>query len=470
MRLRRFAVPLAFTLVGQAVPAQSAPTREDSLHRAIFKELIEINSSPLGGDVSRATRAVQRRLLAAGFPAADVQVVGGSPTCLNLVATLRGKDRKAKPVLLMAHLDVVPAKRSDWQFDPYVLREQDGWFTGRGTVDNKAGASILVANMVRWKRERFVPTKDVMMLLTCDEETSAEGGARWVLANVPRLKEVDYALNTDAGGANETKAGKVYFDMQAAEKVYATFELTARNPGGHSSVPRPDNAIYQLAAALTRVGGYTFPVMYNDVTRMAFLRGAELESGQLAEDMKAAGQGATSGPAIDRLSQVTYLRAQLRTTCVATMLSGGHAENALAQSATATVNCRIMPGVPIEDVQKTLVGLVADTTITVKLTYPPTPSGASPLRDDVVPVIERLAADMWKGAVLVPGMSNGATDGLYFRNAGIPVYGAAALLMDSEDDRSHGLDEKVPVASLYKAREYWYRLVKELTTTTTRAM
>ncbi|MBC7894813.1 MAG: M20/M25/M40 family metallo-hydrolase [Cytophagaceae bacterium] len=460
-----FLLLLALLATGPNAAAQEGTPREDSLHRAIFRELVEINSSPLGGNVSRASRAVQRRLIAAGYAPRDAQLLGGAPACLNVVATLRGRDASAKPVLLMAHLDVVGARRADWKFDPYVLREEGGWFYGRGVLDNKAGASVLVANMVRWKRERFVPTRDLVMVLTCDEETTAAAGISWLIANVPRLKGADYALNTDAGGVSEPKGGKVLFDLQAAEKVYTAFDLTARNPGGHSSTPRSDNAIYALAAALTRLSGNSFPVMYNEVTRAAFTRGAELETGQLAEDMRAAGRGETSGTAIDRIEQVVALKYQLRTTCVATMLSGGHAENALPQAATARVNCRVMPGVPNADIERRLVEVVADTSITVQSVYSPTPSPPSPLRPDVMPSIERLARQFWSGAVVVPGMSAGATDGLYLRNVGVPVYGVSALQMDPTRDRSHGLDEAVPVASLYRSREFWYQLVKDLTTT-----
>lgn len=465
------AVGLVLLLHAWSIPAggQAAPGREDSLHRAIFKELVEINTSPLGGDVSRASRAMQRRLLQAGYPARDAQLMGPAG-CKNVVATLRGKDAAAKPILLLAHLDVVPAKREDWKFDPYVMREQDGWFYARGAVDNKAGASVLVANMIRWKRERFVPLRDVVMVLTCDEETTAEGGMIWLLREVPRLRNAEYALNSDAGEVSETKGGRVVFGVQAAEKMFATFELKATNPGGHSSVPRRDNAIYALSAALGRLAAYVFPVQYNDVSRTYFARSADLETGQHAEDLRAAGRGETIGPAIDRLSGIPYLGAGLRTTCVATMLSAGHAENALPQSATATVNCRVFPGVDIAEVRRTLEGIVADTTIAVTLTGQPVPSPASPLRPDVMSALERLSTTAWPGSVVIPGMSNGATDGLFLRNVGVPVYGVSAILMDPEEDRSHGLDERVPVRSLHSAREFWHRLVKELTSETTRTM
>lgn len=450
--------------------AQRPAPHPDSAHRAIFRELVEINSSPEGGGVSRASRAMARRLIAAGFPAADVQVVGPAPACLNLVATLRGRDRTARPVLMMAHLDVVNARRADWRHDPFVLREENGFFLGRGVLDNKAGASVLVANMVAWKRERFVPTRDLIMVLTCDEETTAEQGMQWLLANVPRLKGAAYALNTDAGGVFRASTGRMVFDLQAAEKTYVSFALVARNPGGHSSVPRPDNAIYALAAGLGRLASHQFPVEYNEVTRTYLARGAEVESGQLAEDLRAAGRGETSGPAIDRLLAVPHLGAGLHTTCVATMLTGGHAENALPQEATATVNCRAMPGTDIAALQRTLERLMADTTIAVRITYPPTPSPASALLPEVVPVIEQLAREVWPGSLVVPSMSNGATDGLYVRNAGVPVFGVGGIAIQPEDERAHGLDERLPVRSLYQSREFWNRMVKALASPAGRTM
>ena len=442
--------------------AQYAPSPFDAEHREIFRELIEINTSPEGGSVAPAAQAVARRLAAAGFPAADLETPGPNASCVNVVATLRGRDAAARPVLLLAHLDVVPARRADWEFDPYVLREEKGWFFGRGTLDNKAGASDLVANMVRWKRESFMPSRDMIMVLTCDEETTAEAGMQWLLRERPRLRSADYALNSDAGGVERKQSGRVAFYVQAAEKAYVTFALTAKNEGGHSSVPRTDNAIYALAAALGRLAGHRFPVQYNPVTQASFARTAVLESGPIAEDLAAAGRGLTSGAAIDRLSAIPYLNSDLRTTCVATMLSGGHAENALPQSATATVNCRVFPGVPEAEVKRVLESVVADPTITVSAVYPLTASPASPLRDDILPTIERVADAFWKGATVVPGQSAGATDGLYLRNAGVPVFGVSAIEIPPEEERAHGLNERVPVRSLYESREYWYALVKAL--------
>jgi acetylornithine deacetylase/succinyl-diaminopimelate desuccinylase-like protein len=365
-------------------------------------------------------------------------------------------------VLLLAHLDVVNARRADWRFDPFVLREADGWFVGRGTLDNKAGASALVANMIRWKREGFLPARDVMLVLTCDEETDASNGMRWLLANRPRLRTAEYALNTDAGGVERGPTGRVAFFLQAAEKAYVTFSLTARNEGGHSSLPRADHAIYALAAALGRLAAYRFPVQYNEVTQTSFARSAPLEAGPMATDLAAAGRGETSGAAIERLSAIPHLNSELRTTCVATMLTGGHAENALPQSATATVNCRVFPGTPEDSVRAVLARVVADTTIRITTVYPMTPSPASPLRPDVLSAVEQTAATIWPAAVVVPHQSAGATDGLYLRNAGVPTYGLSAILIAPGDDRAHGLDERVPVRSLYESREYWHALVRRL--------
>lgn len=450
--------------LGVRVATQSvSPSAEDRAQRAIFEELVQIDSSPAGGGVSRAAAAMAQRLRDAGLPREAVVVDGPAATCHNVVATLSGRDRALPPLLLLAHLDVVNARREDWKADPFMLRESGGWFYGRGVLDNKAGASVLVAAMAEWARSGFVPARDLIVVLTCDEETDAAQGMQWLLTRFPRLGTAAYALNTDAGGVTQTAAGRVVFGAQAAEKVYATFTLSATNPGGHSSAPRPDNAIYTLATALQRLAAYRFPIGYNDVTRASFARGAALEPNPLGDDMAAAGRGETSGAAIERLSATPHLNAQLRTTCVATLLRGGHAENALPQSATATVNCRILPGEDVDAVRRQLVEVVADPALAVTLTLPPVPSPPTPLRADVMRVVERLSAEFWPGSVVVPEMSNGATDGLYLRNAGVPVYGVSALQLQPEDDFAHGLDERLPVASLYRARAFWDRLVRSLT-------
>ncbi|MEO7966715.1 MAG: M20/M25/M40 family metallo-hydrolase, partial [Gemmatimonadaceae bacterium] len=345
--------------------SKKTPSAHDSLARAILAELLSINTAPSGGEMSRATKAMAKRLIAAGFPVTDVVLAGPDAKHQNLVARLRGRDVSAKPILLMAHVDVVEALASDWSMNPFVLNEKDGYFYGRGSTDNKGGAAVLVANMVRWKREKFVPTRDLIMVLTTDEETSAVDGIQWLLKHRPELAKAEYALNTDAGGLHERDGGRTALYVESAEKMYQTYLLTVTNRGGHSSSPRADNAIYELASALSRLEKYDFPVMLSEVTRTSFTRSAELETGALASAMLAVGSGDTSAKYIDVLTREPSMNGNLRTTCVATMLAGGHAENALPQSAIATVNCRIFPGVSAAEVQDTLERVVNDTSVHV---------------------------------------------------------------------------------------------------------
>jgi acetylornithine deacetylase/succinyl-diaminopimelate desuccinylase-like protein len=458
----------ARTAVAQERVSGSAAT-QDSLVKAILGELIAFNTAPSGRQMTRANTAMAAHLRSAGYAAADVQLAGPDSLHQNLVATLRGSDPAATPILLMAHIDVVEALRDDWSMDPYAMHEVEGYLYGRGSTDNKGGAAVIMANMIRWKRERFVPARDVIAIFTTDEETSQQDGIVWLLANVPRLAKAEYALNSDAGGFTEGVGGKPpRFYVQSSEKLYQTFTLEVTNRGGHSSLPRADNAIYSLARALSRVEGYRFPVMYNEVTRTAFAREAALSQGALAADLRALAAGATSGPAVTRAARDPSTNGNLRTTCVATMLSGGHAENALPQKAIATVNCRIFPGVSAQEVHARLQRVVADTSVHVVMGTSSVPSGASPLRADVLPVVEATAREVWPGAVAIPYMENGATDGLYLRNLKVPVYGVAGPLYLSSDDRAHGRDERVAVAHLNAAREYWYRVVKALAAGTTR--
>ncbi|MEP7380191.1 MAG: M20/M25/M40 family metallo-hydrolase [Gemmatimonadota bacterium] len=452
----------ATLLLPDAACAQSPRDSSFTLARAVLKELVEINTGPSGGLMSRATAAMAERLLAAGYPRADVQLAGPDSAHRNLIATLRGRDAGAKPIVLMAHIDVVEALSSDWSMDPFVLHEQDGYFYGRGVTDNKGGAALLVANMIRFKREKFVPARDVILILTTDEETSAQSGIVWLLAHVPALRTAEYALNTDAGGLEEQPRKPPRFLLQSSEKMYQTYQFEVTNRGGHSSLPRDDNAIYTLARGLERLERYRFPVQYNAVTRESFARSATLEHGELAADFSALARGETSGASVDRLSKDASINGNLRTTCVATMLGGGHAENALPQRATATVNCRIFPGVTAAAVQATLVGVVADTAIHISTVGESTPSDASPLRPDVVGVVESQARRSWPGAVTIPVMENGATDGLFLRNIGVPVFGISGPLYDLADDRAHGRDERLGVAHFSGALEFWYRVVKEL--------
>jgi acetylornithine deacetylase/succinyl-diaminopimelate desuccinylase-like protein len=446
------ATALFTLLAGTGASAQvSSSATEDSLARAVLKELIEINTAPSGGAMSTATRAMAARLIAAGYDEGDVQLAGPDAAHQNLVVTLRGRDRQAKPVLLLAHIDVVEALASDWSMDPFTLIEKDGYFYGRGTTDNKGGAAVIIANMLRWKRERFVPSRDVIAVLTTDEETTAEAGIQWLLANVPRLKAAEYALNTDAGGMLAGKGDEPpRFFVQSSEKMYQTFRLEVSNRGGHSSLPRADNAIYALARALAKVEAFHFPVMYNEVTRVSFARSATLAKGQVAADLRALAGGARSGPAVARMSREPGINGNLRTTCVATMLSGGHAENALPQRATATVNCRIFPGVSERVATSRVVG---DTSVLDRRRQH-AESGLTPSSGRHGVSSRRRARSALRG--LDPG-HNGATDGL-LRNVNVPV-GSRGRCMTATTTGRTG-DGLAPGIST--RREFWYRMVKGL--------
>ena len=431
------------------------------LEREIFEELIRINTSDSAGGTPAAARAVADRLLAAGFSAGDVRVMGPEPRIQNVVARYHGRDAAKKPILLMAHLDVVDARREDWSTDPYQFVEKDGWYYGRGTSDNKAGAAMLVANFIRYRREGYTPERDLIMVLTGDEETSGES-IRWPTQEHRALIDADFALNTDGGGGDYRDGKPIRFNVQAAEKIYQSFVLEVRNKGGHSSRPVADNAIYHLSRAIARIADHRFPVRLNEVTRAFFARGAAAESPALAADMRlVAGTG--NSAAAGRLSAASpYYNAVLRTTCVATRLFAGHADNALPQLARATVNCRILPDQPVDSVEAELRRIVADTAIQFSRAAQARPSPPSPPRADLMRPLEALTARYWPGVPIVPEMSTGATDGLYTRNAGIPTYGVAAIFDDLNDSRAHGRDERVGVREFHQAAEYWYELVKQL--------
>ena len=459
MRIRPVLLASLLCLAGPArLNAQSAADR--ALQRDLLRQLIEINTSDSAGRTREAAEAMARRLTDAGFPAADVRVLEPVPGQGMLVATYRGTGRAGKPILLLAHLDVVDARREDWSFDPYAFLERDGYYYGRGTNDNKAGAATLVANFIRYRAEGFRPDRDLVMVLTSDEETES-ASIRFVLERHRDLVDAEFALNTDAGGG-ELKDGKpVTFSVQAAEKVYLSFRLEARNPGGHSSVPVADNAIYRLTAALNRLAGFSFPIRLTEVSRAYFQRSSEGQAAATAQDMRAVARNGDAAAAA-RLARVPFYNAVLRTTCVATQLFAGHAENALPQVARATVNCRIIPGQSADSVEATLDRVLSDTAIRIARIRAPTPSPPSPLRPEVMRPIEALAAEFWPGAVVIPEMSTGATDGLYVRNAGIPVYGVSAIFDEIGDIRAHGRDERVGVEAYHRAAEFWYRLVKRL--------
>ena len=451
----------ALLLAGFALSsaAQSLPP-EKALAREIYKQLIEINTTDSSGDNTAAAEAMAARLKAAGFPDADVRVLFPAPRKGNLVARLRGTGAR-RPLLLLAHLDVVEAKREDWSFDPFVFREQDGYFYGRGTTDDKAMAAILVANLVRYKKEAFRPERDLILALTADEEGGNWNGAEWLVKNHRDL--IDAELGVNEGGGGQIKDGrKVANTVQASEKIYASFRLEVTNPGGHSSLPVPENAIYRLAEGLTRIARFRFPPHLNEVTRAFFTRAAETTTGDEAAAMRAVLKEPVDAAAADRLSQRPFYNSLLRTTCVATQLAGGHAENALPQLARATVNCRVLPDESPDAVQKTLVKALADEKISVTPVQPARPSPPSPLTPAVMGPIERITQAMWPGVPVVPVMSTGATDALYLRSVGIPIYGVDGIFGDIDDIRAHGRDERMAVSSFDEGQEFLYHLVKAL--------
>jgi acetylornithine deacetylase/succinyl-diaminopimelate desuccinylase-like protein len=434
------------------------------LARDIYKELIEINTTTDAdpGGTTQAAEAMAKRLRDAGFPAADVQVLSAGPRDGNLVARLRGSGASGrKPVLLLAHLDVVAARREDWSMDPFAFTEKDGFFYGRGTSDDKAMAAIWIANLIRMKKEGFVPDRDLIVALTSDEEGGDHNGVEWLLANKRDLIDAAYALNEGGGGF--LKKGKPFVhNVQAAEKVYYDFTWEVRNKGGHSSRPVRDNAIYHLADALARLERYDFPVMLNDVTRAYFERLAQAETGPTAADMRAVAKNPRDTAAVRRLSMQPTYNSMLRTTCVATQLEGGHAPNALPQLARANVNCRVLPNHDVKQVHATLVRLAGDTAVHVSPAPEDRGGPASPLSDEVLRPIERLTKEMWPGIPVVPVMGTGATDGRPLRQQGIPTYGVSGLFGDMDDSRAHGRDERMLIKSFFDGQEFLYRLVKEL--------
>jgi acetylornithine deacetylase/succinyl-diaminopimelate desuccinylase-like protein len=428
----------------------------------IYKELIEINTVTATGDTAKAAEAMAARLRGAGFPDADVHAFSPAPRKGNLVARLRGTGAR-KPVLLVAHIDVVPASREDWSTDPFKLVESDGYFYARGSGDDKYMAASFIANLIRYRQEGYRPDRDIIVALETDEEILDKDalGIQWLLKNHRELIDAEFALNE--GGGVGLKDGKpVRNSVQTSEKVSVSYALTVKNKGGHSAAPVKDNAIYRLAAGLTRLSVLSFPLKLNETTRAYFERTAQMEGGQLADDLRAvlSGQVDPTAPPVMRLAANPGFNAQLRTTCVATLLEAGTAINALPQLATAKVNCRVMPGEPIEEVKATLDRVLADDQIAVTQIDPPTLSAPSALRDEVIGPITKLSAEFWPGAVVLPIMSAGATDGSYLRNAGIPTYGHSGLAFDESGSRIHGRDERVPVKSFFEGGEYLYRLVK----------
>jgi acetylornithine deacetylase/succinyl-diaminopimelate desuccinylase-like protein len=458
------ALAAALAVFCQAAHAQSLTPAQMAL-RDIYREMVEINTTDSAGDTTRAAQAVAVRLRAAGFPEADVRVIvpPGGPRKGNLVARLHGTGAK-KPLLLLAHLDVVEAKREDWARDPFKLVEENGYFYARGAADDKAMAAVFVANMIRMKREGFVPDRDIVLALTADEEIipSKFSGVEYLLKSHRDLIDAALALNEGGAGLMSADGRHLYFGVQAGEKVFQTYRLEVTNPGGHSARPSKDNAIYHLADGLSRLGRFDFPFNLNPVMRSFFERMSALEAGQLAADMKAVTRDPPDADAVARLTAIPIYGSLIRTTCVATMLDAGHATNALPQRARAVVNCRVMPGESVAEAQKTLVRVLADDKIKVTPDHEPVLSPVPPLTPELMEPVERISAQMWPGVPVIPSMLAGATDGRFLNNAGIPTYGISGMFRDPDGGGVHGLNERIRVKSLYEGHEFLYRLVKAL--------
>ena len=461
-RISALVCGLAIFCVASAARGATPATPDRELALDVLRELLAINTAPSGGPgaTRRAAQAMAARLVAAGFPQEDVRVLGRTADDGNLVARYRGSGAR-RPILLMAHLDVVEALPEDWTLPPFVLTERDGYLYGRGSLDNKGGAAMLVANFLRMKRDGHRPDRDLIIVLSADEETTG-ANIRWLLEEHRPLLDAEYALNTDGGAVLLEGDRPLAFTVQTSEKIYASYHLEVTNPGGHSSLPRRDNAIYALAGALMRLQAYAFPIQLNDTTRVFFQRWQALAPESQRALLAALGSEPLDARELERLPDDPYLNALARTTCVATELQAGHAENALPQRARATVNCRILPTPSAAEVESTLKRVAAAPELSITPVDPALPSPPSPLNPELFGAVEALAAEFWPGIPIVPEMSTGATDGLFVRNAGIPCYGVSAVAEDPDEDRAHGQDERMRLKSFEDALEFLHRLLLEL--------
>jgi acetylornithine deacetylase/succinyl-diaminopimelate desuccinylase-like protein len=473
--LNSIGVVLGTLFLHSAWPAAQSEQATRKMAHDIFKQLIEINTTDSVGSTTVAAQAMAQRLFEAGFPAADVSVMGPNDRKGNMVARYRGKaGSKLRPILIIGHIDVVEARREDWTTDPFEFVERDGYYYGRGTQDMKVSDAIVVTDFIRMKREGFVPDRDIILALTADEEGGKSNGVDWLLKNHRDLIDAEFALNPDSGGVVTDQGKPLTVEFEATEKLYGDYQVSATNPGGHSSLPKPDNAIYHVADALGVLEKSPFPFELNNVTREYFTQMAAIEKGQTAADLRAILAASPDKSAIDRLAQDARYNSTMRTTCVATMMSAGHAPNALPQRAEANVNCRIFPGHSQEEIRLELVKLFNDPKLTVryrndagdvsdhgsdrKAMAPP------PLRSEVMESLRGVAAKLWPGAVVVPVMMTGASDSMYTMLAGIPSYGICGVAIDRDDVRMHGRDERVPIESYYTGVEFYYEFLKKLTT------
>ncbi len=460
----KFAGLLALAAALAATTARAEPPAPGlAAFRDVYKELVEIDTSFPGGSCTRAAERMAARLKTAGFPEDDLHLLvpPDHPKDGDLVAVYPGRDTKAKAVLMLAHIDVVAAKREDWTRDPFTLVEENGYFYARGSSDDKAQAAIWVDTLIRYRQEGYKPRRTLKMALTCGEDSAAVNGAHWLSTEHRNLIDAGIALNEGAGGQLDAQGKRVAHTVLAAEKNPASFIFEVTNPGGHSSRPVPDNAIYHLVRAVDRVSRYEFPVQLNDANRGYLSHMASVVGGETGKAMTDILADPTNVAADALLSRDPSLHAMLRTTCVATMLEAGHADNALPQRARATINCRIFPGVPVEEIRQTLISVVNDPAVAIppaSLHFPP--AAAPPLTPQVLGPVETVSAALWPGVPVVPILQAGATDATFLNAVGIPAFGISGIFYDPDLGSIHGLNERLRVTSLYEGREFLYRLVK----------
>jgi len=455
------------SLITTGLAAASAspvpPAADQQLARDLLKTLVEINTTHAHGS-TEAAKAIQGWLLNAGFPPEDVVFIAppDHPAKGNLVVRYRGK-HPGNAVLFLGHLDVVEAKPEDWSVDPFKLTQQDGWFYGRGTIDMKDGDAALIESLIRLKREKFVPQRDVIVAFTADEEAGGDSnGPAFLLKDHRDLIDASMVVNLDGGGGNTKNGAREFFEVGTSEKTYVTFTVETHSPGGHGSLPGPDNAIYRLASGLGRIEALKFPVMLTATTRASFDQLGSLETGSTAADMHAVAKEPSDADAAARLSQNVRLNAQLRTTCVATLISGGHAENALPQRARATIQCRMMPGDSADHVQSVLVTALADPAIGITLDAPPIVSPESPPSPQLLHKVASLAHSMWPGVPVIPTMATGFSDDRQTRNAGMVSYDISGVWQDVDENRAHGRDERIGIQAFDESVEFTYRLIKTM--------
>jgi acetylornithine deacetylase/succinyl-diaminopimelate desuccinylase-like protein len=476
LKARKWLIACSFPFFGFFLFAPASLAQIDDATRTlshdIFKELIEINTTDSVGSVTVAAEAMARQFRTAGFAEADLKILGPNDRKKNLVVRLHGTGKR-KPLLLIGHLDVVEARREDWTTDPFSFVEKDGFYYGRGTQDMKSGDAIMITTLIRFKKEGYTPDRDIILALTADEEGGKSNGVAWLLKNHRDLVDAEIVFNHDGGGILGDHGKPVMMMVDATEKLYSDFQLSVTNPGGHSSLPRPDNAIYSLADALARLERYRFPFELNEVTRAYYERMVPVETPERAADMRAMLKNPPDLDAVARLSRDPIDNSTLHTTCVATRLDAGHANNALPQRAEAIVNCRIEPGHSAEEVRQQLIEILADPKIEVRYVNGLGDISGSasdrkgfappPLRRDVFAPLEKITTEMWPGTPVIPDMATGASDGVYTMGEGMPTYQIGGIAVDRDDIRAHGRDERLGIESFYKGVDFYYRYLKAVT-------